>query len=126
MQNARQHLTKDTPPKVEIVWDAIPEGIILELSVPVAGSFTAQMPMISVQELADDMEEAKMMARGCERLEVLAKDVQQYDKMYIAADVVSVSDVLLSGEGTVLQFGDSYAELTVDSDRQMTVYRAIE
>lgn len=119
-------MIESKPPKVKIVWDAIPEGILLELTVPTSGSFAAQMPMASVQELAEDMEEAKMMSRGCERLEVLAKDVQQYDKIYIAANVVSVSDVLLGTHGTVLAFGDSMVtELLIDPDVKVTVYRAI-
>lgn len=107
-------------------WDPIPEGVIVAFDVPVAGSFSMQLPMTSVREFRDDMEEAYMLSRGNHKLEVMASHVLQYDKVYVAGNVLMVSDVLSDSQGTVLQFGDHQTEMLVPSDQQITVWRPVE
>lgn len=124
-------MTDKTPAAVIIEWEPITEGIELFLRVPHwKGTVPYRMPMMSVRELRDDMEEAIMLGRGCEKVECFAHEVQQYDKVYIAGHVRMVSDVLASegsaGPETVLQFGSHFTEVAVPSDDVLTVWRPVE
>lgn len=120
-------MTLNTPPKVEIGWEPVTEGVqlFLESGNP-NNAFSGTLPMSSVMELRDDMEEALQLARRMEKVDCMASEVLQYDKVYIAGNVLMVSDVLSSREGTTLQFGEGYTEVTMPSDQQITVYRGIE
>lgn len=108
-----------------IGWESIPNGIHFSIG----PEFEIDLNMIEVRELRDDMEEAYMLSRGTEKLELMASEVLQYDKIYVGNNVLMVSDVLArggpKGEEAVLQFGDSYTELILPHDQQLTVWRAI-
>ena len=105
-----------------IGWEPTTEGVQLSIG----PDFEVELNLIEVRELAADMQEAAMLSRRVERLDIMADDVEQHDKIYVAGNVLSVSDVQAGRDGTVLQFGDAETELVIPDDQQITVYRSIE
>jgi hypothetical protein len=107
--------------RVQMEWEPVAEGIVLQI-----GAHTTEMPMTSVIELRDDMEEANMLSRGYSKIDEWAEDVLQYDKMVVCSMILTVSSVLEGRDGTVIQFSECPGELTLPPDQQIVVWRAIE
>lgn len=109
-------------PLIPIEWEPTSQGVTLTFY----GDSEYKLNMISVRELRDDMTDASELSRGRERLDIMVSEVEPFDRIYVAGDVLAVSDVLASKDGTVVQFGENYTEITMPSDKQITVYRSIE
>lgn len=119
-------MTDTTIPAVAVSWEPIAEGIILQLDVPVAGSFSAQMPMMSVRELRDDMIEANFLSRGFEKVECLANEVQHMDKVIFGDFELTIINVLADRTHIILQTATDEYEVRLPFDEMVTVWRAIE
>lgn len=123
-------MTEQTPPKVSIEWEPIPEGIILNLDVPVAGKFACQMPMSSVNELRADMEEASYLASGYEKIECQVSEIDDGDRIRLMGNTYTVLNLLQAPQGWVIQFEphswtETLYELVLDGDETVTVWRPV-
>lgn len=122
------------PPRVE--WEPKPEGIELNIkSVVTKNWYGFDLPITSVRELRDDMEEAAMLSRGYERLELDVEEIHEGDQIFVLGHAVVVHN-LLSGkhygdeqEWTVQFEMSSFSaipcEITLPGDQQVTIYRRV-
>lgn len=105
---------------MKIEWIPTAEGTRLELDGKVF-----DLSIDSTKELAEDMEEAYMLARGHEKLRIKSAEVEPHDKVYFLGRVVAVTDVLTDRRGVVLQTHNEL-EFTVAAEATITVWRRIQ
>lgn len=126
-------MTADTPPASYEGWEPVAEGVSLTFK-----QATIPLPMIDVQELRADAEEAWFLAHGKEKVDCLVEEIQDGDWIVVLGGHYKVTNVLterirLGGEnyvGVVLQFEySSYSPLTTEvsipADTLVSVYREI-
>ena len=114
-------------PVVNVEWEPTSQGVVLGV-----GSHYSRLPLLSVRELRDDMEEASYLADGYEKVECEAQDIQPHDRIRLMGSTYTVLN-LLSGslKETVIQFEPHQwtevpYEITVDNDQMVTVWRPVE
>lgn len=133
-------MTKTSPQPVGIGWEPRTEGIELdldgaEIEFHDSTHVTLKMPMMSVRELRDDMEEASMLSRGLAKHELFAGEIQPNDWIVLMGDSYKVANILEAGHlgevETIIQFALNThspvrSELTFPPDQLVTVWRPVE
>lgn len=113
-------------PKVEIEWEPTAEGIYLALN-----KKATNLPIISVTELRDDMNDAYMLSRGYERLECLTELIMPGNMISIGSNWYEVTDTLEGSDGNCIiqftdhSFHDAPMELSLPDGLQLTVYTEV-
>jgi hypothetical protein len=131
-------MTENTPPKLELSWEPIQEGIALWVNFQ-----PFKLNMNDVRELQTDMHDAMMLSSGYEKIEVFSQDIEIGDRFRVFGLTYTIDNVLvqhatlpakltqsehpLRGEQeVVLQSNWRPGEFTVPYDELLEVYRRIE
>lgn len=121
----------DAPPlPLKVEWEPIAEGISLTLGYASSTKYEWLATMQSVRELRDDMEEASMLARGLEPMDIFVMEINDEDWLKILGDTYRVTSTLEQGDSWVIQFAlnshtTTTAELILPPDLQVTVWRPV-
>jgi hypothetical protein len=123
-------MKSDSFPMIPIAWEPNPRGVVLEFS-KYKGANAVNLNMVCVRELRDDMEEADMLAKGFEKVDLMMAEIEPGDQIRVLGDNYTVQNILSHGDlDWVIQFEpntwhEGHFEVTLPYDKQVTVYRPI-
>jgi hypothetical protein len=118
-------VTKDTPPRTEVAWEPIAEGIILGLD---AEEF--KLNLNDVVELAHDMEEARMLARGYDKVEGPVISLEDKWIIKVGGNDFRIASTFIEArskyEGVWVCLQDNEGqEVILPSEQLITAYRPV-
>lgn len=118
-------MTKDTPPMIATEWEPITEGIKLYLkSRGMADVY--KLPMTTVRELRDDLEEALWLSRGYKKVECYWKDIMDDDRFTVVKYDFVVASVMEELAGWWVAQSRDGEEVRLYGDELVTIWRSIE
>lgn len=124
-------MTKDTPPKITVEWEPITEGVQLSLMESLSAGRVFNLNLMDVSELARDMEEARMLARGYELVEDTAISIEDKWIIKVMGNDFRVASTLIEArskyDGVWVCLQDNEGrEIVLPSEELVTAYRPIE